>query len=366
LMITYTGQSLLDNSEISPSVIVSELLEVLKDCYQLDQLITLHPLHAFSHRYFDGKQAALYSYSQHDCAIAQSLAGNVADNKPWWQGRLESESEAIIEVEALFAFFRHPQRYFLNRQLGLRLPSVQQQAEEREIFQLDPLSNYMIQNAWVDNLLNGHDLSLDRLQAQGLWPPGAVGELVWQQQHGMVNEFVDAVKAKNIGASRPHVIDLQIGCYRVAGKLSRCYENGGLLYRFSNLKGRDFMEAWLLHLLVNQQTPQSTFLLAKNAEFEFTHNMASTTVLTQLLNVFQQGQKSPYAFFTEAAFYYIQQKKPETALAAVIKFMQEQVDNGYEPEIAYLLTNHALPEIFNQGFADSCQELLSPAWGCQQ
>ena len=54
LIITYIGQSITQNEVIPPSVVISELLEVLQESYQLSDLITRHPLQPFSQRYFDG------------------------------------------------------------------------------------------------------------------------------------------------------------------------------------------------------------------------------------------------------------------------------------------------------------------------
>ena len=61
LIITYIGQSQANNEAIAPSVVVTELLDVLRDYYQLSGLITRHPLQPFSKRYFDG-MSDLFSF----------------------------------------------------------------------------------------------------------------------------------------------------------------------------------------------------------------------------------------------------------------------------------------------------------------
>lgn len=363
LIITYTGQSLRDNSEIPPSVIVSELLDVLRNCYGQDNLLTRHPLHAFSPRYFDGDDTRLFSFAQGDYATACRLGAMKAAASPWWQGGIEIEPGQPIALDELRLFFNHPQRFFLRRQLGIDLPQIGAEADEREPFTLDNLDRYCIQQLWVDKILNGDTLTLARLQAQGLWPAGCMGELEWLRQEPAIRQFADGIKAKGLGEAKPpQALDLQLGDFRLSGKLEHLYANGSLLFRYSNLKGRDFIAAWLQHLLANCLEPQTTHLVCKDKYLRFPPQLADQGILLELLETFIRGQQYPDVFFTEAAFYFLQQKNSETALNAVVKHVMESVENGYEPEIGQLLANRDLNGIFDDGFARQCQTLLYPAW----
>jgi exodeoxyribonuclease V gamma subunit len=83
--LSYVGQSIHDNTVIPPSVLVSEILETIEIGFlppdsdknpkntMTDYLVTHHPLQAFSHRYFDGKDAKLFSYSQEYCMASDAL-----------------------------------------------------------------------------------------------------------------------------------------------------------------------------------------------------------------------------------------------------------------------------------------------------
>ena len=73
LIMTYIGQSISHNDAIPPSVVISELLEVLQESYQLSDLITRQPLQPFSPRYFDGT-SDLFSFSEADCETARALS----------------------------------------------------------------------------------------------------------------------------------------------------------------------------------------------------------------------------------------------------------------------------------------------------
>ncbi|WKJ90403.1 exodeoxyribonuclease V subunit gamma [Methylomonas montana] len=362
LIVTYIGQSLRDNSEIPPSPIVSELLDVLRDSYGLDKLTIHHPLHPFSPRYFRGDDPGLFSYARHDLETAQRIRAEKQPPAPWWQGELDAEPEELIEIGELLSFYHHPQRFFLRQQLGVQLPRLEVDAEEREPFALNSLDDYQIAQQWLDAKLHGRPFTLEKLQAQGRWPAAAPGEIAWRQHEPAIAQFAELISDKNLGEALPAVaIDFNLGGYRLVGKLSNQYQNGSLIYRFSTLKGRDFVGAWLQHLIVNQIRPQATYLLSADADLLFSPG-PQPEQLRLLLEIFMQGRRRPDAFFSEAAFCYLQQKNPDYALSAVIKQTLDSIEKGYEPEIAHLFAYRDLTEIFNEDFAAQCRQLLQPVW----
>jgi exodeoxyribonuclease V gamma subunit len=363
LIISYVGLSQRDNSDIPPSVIVSELLEVMQDSYHLDNLLVKHPLHPFSIRYFNGSRPELFSYEANDLSIVQQLGKSQPQAEAWWQGSIAVEDETSISIADLLQFFSHPQRYFLRQQLGVNLPQLLLENDEREPFALDALENYVIQQQWLAAELAGAPLSQERLQAQGLWPVGALGAVEWHRLQPGLEQFATDIHGLQLGAALPALaVDIRLGRYRLSGNLEHRYQLGSLLYRYSSLKGSDFIVAWLHHLLINQIQSQNTYLLARDQTRMFAAEIASATILQELLEIYVQGRQQPDVFFTGAAFCYLQQSKPEAALNAVIKYMQDVMTKGYEAEISQLLLNRDLGEIFNEGFARQCQALLQPAW----
>jgi exodeoxyribonuclease V gamma subunit len=200
------------------------------------------------------------------------------------------------------------------------------------------------------------------VQAQGLWPAAAPGEIAWRQRQPAIAQFAELIAGKELGEPQPaEAVDLNLAGYRLVGKLGNQYQQGGLIYRFGSLKGRDFIGAWLQHLLINQIRPQTTYLLGTDADLAFPPG-PQPDALRQLLQIFLQGRRRPDAFFSEAAFCYLQQKNPDNALSAVIKQTLDSIEKGYEPEIAQLFTYRDLNEIFNEHFAVQCRQLLQPPW----
>jgi exodeoxyribonuclease V gamma subunit len=374
LIMTYIGQSISHNEPIPPSVVISELLEVLPGG---NKLITLHPLQSFSRRYFDSS-SALFSFAEADCATAKALSrrgepSDMPDNR-WWQGIIaEADTEIeVIELSELFSFFRHPQRYFMRQQLDLRFSGIDADAEEREPFVIDKLEAYSIYHEWIDGALNGRPMQVKKLQAQGRWLSGVPGELEFDRTQLAVNGFVERIQAKNLGApldDRP--IDLRIANCRVVGRLGNLYERGSLLYRYADLKGKDFVCALLHHLLLNRIQPQSTFLLSTDEDLTLLPEHGSLEPLSALLDLYQQGRTQPDAFFVEAALVYVKQayklknssRASKSAQECAIEQLSRAVEKSYEPELRRLYGNITdLSEVLGEAFELHCQNLLQPFW----
>ncbi len=366
LIISYIGQSIQNNEAIPPSVIVNEVLDVMKQHYQLDDLITRHPLQAFSPRYFNHSEPDLFSYVQGDCQTARQLYQEKQKIAPWWRGSIPSETEEVIEIDDLFAFYRHPQRFFMQRQMGLYFQAIEAEAEEREPFVLDHLEKYKIQQKWLDRILHGQSLTLEQLQAQGCWLSGAPGQLEYIRQEVDIQKFVERINRKNIGPALPdQAVEIELENSRLVGKLSNLYKNGSLIYRNSNLKGKDFFQAWLHHLLINQLARQDTYLLSKDHELLFKSQYSKADDLQALVNIFLQGKHRPDVFFSESVFQYLQHlKKSKAKISPLQHTVQKLIESlQYEAELRLLFNSEdTVSTVFNQDFEQVCQTLVQPVW----
>ncbi len=395
LIMTYIGQSISHNDAIPPSVVISELLEVLQNdltsapAGQVNpqSFITKHPLQPFSKRYFDGS-ADLFSFSKADCEIARALSDRDQQTSAaqglWWQGSIaEQATEAeVIELGDLFSFFTHPQRYFFQRQMALRFDRLEADAEEREPFSIDKLDAYTLYQQWIQQALNDQPISVKKLQAQGQWLAGVPGELEFERQQQVVKTFVERIKAKNMGEALddlPIDITLQtngdpqaegaqnnVKSYRLVGKLGNRYQNGSLIYRYADLKGKDFVCALLHHLLINLLEPQTTVLLSADEDLLLSPDLCKPELLAALLDIYRLGQTQPDAFFVEAALVYIKQtgsRVTKTPLEVALEQLTKAAQQPYEPELKRLYGGiEDLTVVLNQRFEQQCQSLLQPVW----
>ena len=369
LIVTYQGLSIQNNDAIAPSVVISELLDVLENYYQLTGLITKHPLQAFSHRYFD-ESSDFFSFSKTHYETAVALDKTKHQPEQWWQGSLDTKIPDIIELNDLFSFYRHPQNYFLQRKLGLNFGAIAEDIDERELFELNGLDLYEINQQWIEHRLNDKIFSLKKLQAQGRWLSGNYGKQVFEQHQQAIDEFLELIKQQGTGQkSEDQFIDIHVDEYRLIGNLSNIYENGSLIYRYANLKGKDFMLAWLHHLIINKIQPQNTHLISLDDNLVFNASNQQADTLKELINFYIQGQRQPDAFFTESAFAYSKQalklKTSNRAKKTALFIAQEQLTKEMENNRALhqLYQNvEDLTVLLNENFETHCKNLILPAW----
>lgn len=371
LIITYIGLSISDNQAIPPAVVICELLDVLLGPYQLQDLVQHHPLQAFSSRYFDSN-TGFFSYDQGHCATAKALTQDRQPARIWWQGTLPEDAEQSIDLSDFFSFFRHPQKYFLKRQLGLCYLGIGAVAEEREPFQLNSLESYLVYQHWIASELRDEHLSLQKLQALGLWPSGVQGELAYLRDHSQVIEFSARIMQKQIGSLLPaQPVDIMVGDYRLIGKLENCYTHGSLLYRYANLKGSDLLLAWLHHILINTTQEHSTRLLSKDNDLCWTSEQASANALQPWLNIYLQGRLQPDVLFVETAYAYLMQsikllnssRSKTPALETAHSYLFDQIHHGHDKAMQRLFSQlDDVSLLLGAEFEHACQTLWLPLW----
>jgi exodeoxyribonuclease V gamma subunit len=161
----------------------------------------------------------------------------------------------------------------------------------------------------------------------------------------------------------------------VVGKLAHCHQHGSLLYRYAPLKGKDFIGAWLQHVLINLLREQTTVLLASDGEFVFSAELCILGKLAEWLAIYQQGQQQPRAFFTEAAWLYVQQadklesgsRAEKSPIDTAKDYLAYQMQQGYEPELRRLYGDVAdFSKVLDESFEQHCQTLLLPVWRAVQ
>jgi exodeoxyribonuclease V gamma subunit len=372
LIITYIGQSLAQNQSIPPSVVISELLEVLSSDYQLHDIVVKQPLQPFSQNYFNGVDKQLFSYSQADYETALALKSAKPEPSVWWQGVIPAENAQLLELAELFAFYRHPQRYFLRRQLDLRLQTLQADPEEREPFAIDGLESYAISHDWIEALLTGDDFKVAKLQAQGRWLAGVMGELEFIRQENGIIEFVSKINALKLGEKRAdQAIDLNAGDYRLIGKLGNLYENGSLFYRCAMLKGKDLLQALLQHSVMNQIQPHCTYVLSLDELLVLTPDLGSAELLNELLAMYVKGLQRPDTLFSDSVLDYVRQahtlntsdRANKPALQVAVDTLKRSLEQDYEPELQRLYgTVTDVSELLNDDLVDFCEDVILPVW----
>ena len=375
LIISYKGQSQNKNDALPPSVVVSELLDVLEQDYQLKNIIIKHPLQPFSRQYFDTLNPQLFSYSQSNAAIALTLSQEKKGLESWWKKSINPKINNSLELEELRKFYRHPQRYFMHRQLDVYFQSPINTAEASEPFIIEGLELYDINQHWVEALLKKETFSCAKLQAQGRWLSGTLGEIEFAKQHVKIMAFVEKIRELNLGKPLENLaVDANINEMNVTGKLYNCYEKGSLFYRYAPLKAKDIMLTLLHHCLINQHNTQNTYLISQNKKDDAKYNLLTFTpehgkveTLQKLIEMYIKGLKSPDALFLDIALDYAKQthktRAQNTPTELALYKLKLALEQPYEMALQRLYAqNENLEALLAKDFLHFCDDFFQPLW----
>jgi len=372
LIITYIGQSQYQNQTIPPSVVISELLEVMAQDYQCNDLLVKHPLQAFSHHYFDNEKPQFVCYSTTNAEIAQALIQKKNSVQNWWQGSIKAPDNKVLELEEVRKFYRHPQRYFIRRQLGVNFQNLETLIEAREPFSVEGLAAYTINHDWINALLQQKNFSLAKLQAQGRWLSGVLGEVEFSKQQSAIVDFVIQIQKLELGEPLENLaIDITIGETRLIGKLYNRYQKGSLFYRYAKLKGKDLMLALLHHCLINQLEPQLTYIITQDETLVLTPKNQHLEVLQTLVQFYFKGLEKPNTLFVDIALDYVKQlykletstRSQKPALDVATDKLKLTIEACYEMEIRRLYGNSEdLTQVLSTDFIFFCEQFLKPIW----
>jgi exodeoxyribonuclease V gamma subunit len=322
LIISYTGQSLEDDSEIQPSVAVSELLDAVEWSFCRDgdakarellrgSLLTRHPLQPFSPAIFDGADPRLFSHSEPDAAGARALAGAHAPAGPLCAAELPEpppEEMRTVSPAALLRFFRNPSREFLRRRLRLEVAGAEEEGEDAEPLELSSLERHQAGERILSRLLAGGDPAplLPLLQRAGALPPGGLGEAVFRDLRREAAQVAEAVREAGCGGPLESLeVDLPLGPFRVAGRVAGIAAQGVARPRMSKVRDDLRMALWIEHLILrcaaDRPAPRSHAFFRERAVCRVSGPADPRAALSSLLDLYWRGLSRPLPYFPAAS-----------------------------------------------------------------
>ena len=317
LYMSYVGASIVDNARIPPSVLVSDLRDVLRQGFEQadgediwQKVLTKHPLQSFSRRYFDGVSDKLLSYQSTHCPPEQQ-ATQLASS--WFNVALpEPDPEwRQVSINQLIQFYHHPARYLMQQRLGLQLGISEEVLDSREPFSLDGLSAWQLRQLVLEQRLNGDALQTIKpmIDATGVLPQGTVGEMSFQDQATKVETFVEKLLPdypNDFIDSIP--VELSLGEFSLLGQLEGCSSAGLFQYRLGKLKGGELLAVWCRHLVLNCIKPQGVVCesrwFTEDAEIHLLPVAEPEQHLLALLTHYWAGCQSPLPLITNTSFAY--------------------------------------------------------------
>jgi len=254
LWVSYTGQSIRDNSTLQPSVLLSELLDYADGVTKgaaTKQIVVEHPLHPFSSAYFQPGDSRLFTFDAASRRVASRMAEVPVPPQPF--ARLsDPDGELVLperlSIESLEAFLVHPCRYFLREGLGMELGGGEDAPESCEPFTLSGLDRYRAGTLLFENTLSGEasEKAQSVVSAMGLLPRGEVGaHLLRDLTHdaGAVAEALGPL----VQGREPHFERrwVEISGVALSGEVGPFFGESLVAGRFGKVRSQDLVSAWL-------------------------------------------------------------------------------------------------------------------------
>jgi exodeoxyribonuclease V gamma subunit len=320
LCMSYVGRNIRDDGVIPPSVLVSELLDYIAEHFHADdgadlrdRLVTVHPLQAFSARYFQRDEQRLFSYSK-TLREAAVLAGTgQAEPMPFIRSELppvDAEWKRF-DLESLIRFFRNPARYLLRERLNVRLETAEEEIDAREPFALDGLTAYGIKQRLLERRLRGEPadaLAIER--AGGTLPHGAIGEILYEREHGTVEAFFATIESRVPSRFESIELSIEVRDARITGVLGNVSKNGVIAYRPARVRANDRIAAWIRHLALNAMAPRgvarTSCCIGQDVILTFKPVPNAVAMLRELVDLYFAGLTRPLHFFSRTACVYVE------------------------------------------------------------
>lgn len=318
--LSYVGRSNRDDESRPPSVVVSELIDLIETSFDLDNgfEIEKHRLHAYSPQYFK-EDSEKFSYSRSNAEVCKTYLKESDLIHDFFPAvlPLSSEKPRSIAVQELIKFFRHPARYLLQERLGIYFNEENILEEEREPFVFQGLERYQMENELLKRSIQGDNVEALReiAKSRGELPAGFPGDYYFDEIQKKIEPFIDQIhKLTGNGHFESIGVDLAIGDFSVTGNIDDLSNNLHLAYRYGSRNSRDLITAWIEHLLLQSMQAEfgtdgfSTLLLTRKSK---TGEVVKTSfgpvddavaILHTLLQIYWNGLQEKTPLFPETSW----------------------------------------------------------------
>nr|WP_320011585.1 exodeoxyribonuclease V subunit gamma [uncultured Desulfobulbus sp.] len=369
LYLSWVGRSLRDESQIPPSVVISELCDYIDASATggeaigtplSEQLTTEHPMHPFSRRCYTGTPN-LGSYNP-----AWLPALSIEDPPPFWTTRFTQTVPEEVELDQLIRFWRHPTRFFLEQGLGMRLRTEDVALTETEPFTLNGLEQYLLRQETIVSRMQERDPQqwAEGLQGSGRLPQAGFGRVLFTAIDQEAEEFAEILTPLMQEPQEPLEIDLVLDSFRLRGWLRDLYGGTRVSWRSGRLRGGDLMEWWINHLCLNLLAAGIEERTSYYVSWEKVKKQKVVTInrlmpvqqpldiLQRLLTLCAHGWCRPLLFFPETSLAWAAAKEGAELEAARKQWEGNYMLPGEGDEAAYGYLYRSFEDILGEEFAE--------------
>jgi len=329
LLLFYPGASQRDSAEKAPSVVLSELLDLLDRSFEMPDgskarrhLLVHHPLQAWSATNF-GPQPR--SSSRENAAACAALRAPRQDLPPFLPSSLalpaaEDEEKLELRLEELIEAYTSPSRYFCRHVLGLSLAEDDEEEEEKEVFALATLPRFRLMQEMLEKRLGYEEADAESelalLRARFDLPPALLGEATYRrlllEVETLLGRLEPGMRAKESRLAI-EVVGNESNNYVLRGSLAYRGENL-LRLRPAALRPRDLLGTYIEGLAAQAQEPGKlrTIAFGKEGGFELRPGGRAGRAKEQLGDLvagFRELSRQAIPFFEKASFAYAEEQQ---------------------------------------------------------
>jgi exodeoxyribonuclease V gamma subunit len=319
IVITYSAPAQSRRVAPNPSPVVWELTETLNRYYRAKEddapLVqpTIHPLHPFDPRYFDGTSYER-SFSEHHLRIAKALDGAPTERSRIELGTDEDEVPAnVVSVGELATWLWDPNRAFIDRCLRADFEQPELYEPSGALVRLAALDAATVGSDALRRGLEGDALA-GYLAAAPEFPDGTPGILERRRMARQIDALrvrANAFRRNRRAESRS--IGVEVGDGMIEGRIGGLYEDMRLVERFSRPRRRSELLAWVEHLLMQASgepsLPANTMLVLRGdgpraCVVSYRGVARPRDELARLLSLYRASRRSPLPLFGSASWDY--------------------------------------------------------------
>ncbi|GED98037.1 exodeoxyribonuclease V subunit gamma [Gordonia crocea] len=255
LIVCYTGADPINGSAVPPSVVVSELLDMvgtIAGAEVASQVVRSHPLHAFDGQNFRAPQP--FSFDRSLLAGARTLdrmttGGRVGRRWPViGEESYPPPPTGDVDLTDLIAFIVNPADGFLRQRLGVMVPRFDEAPSDQLSVDLDSLEKWAVGDRLLAALLAGAEPADARAAElrRGTLPPFELGQRVLAPIAAKAEALADRAAVERRGSAR--TIDIRVelpGGRRLYGTVGDVYDDGPVAVTYSGLRGKQRLAAWI-------------------------------------------------------------------------------------------------------------------------
>lgn len=337
LLVTYTGQGVQDNRTIPPSVVVSELLDVMRASFEPVEelgdgivrdaepdaierrLVVRHRLHAFSPAYFrsDG-DPRLFSFAAQYFESARTLGAERRDPS-FLAGPLRALEPAFeLSLDELEALLMRPVQTLLERHLGLSLGRELDPLADREPIDIGSLADWQLGDELLARVIEGRTQSelWPALRASGKLPLGTPGRIEFDKRWPTVGALAAAAhRYRASGKLDPLDVSLEVEGARITGTLRDLFSGAHFCVSYSKVGALFELRHWIRHVVLccalelrpRRGVPSESLALARHKDGDravgvrFARPERPFEVMAGLVELARAARSAPLPLFRRAS-----------------------------------------------------------------